>query len=171
MSQVIRLPSNIYKRLEKHAKGFDTPAAVIERLLNHFEGVDPDETSSSSMDTVGVARDSTKYDFHGHKYGKGRLVLAVVKAYVADNPDVSYEGLLATFPKKLQGSIGVINKFIAVEERYQDKKHKRHFMKPDEIVPLADCDAVVCTEWGAGNIDDFIQVARSLGYKTSPINE
>ena len=37
MSQVIRIPESIYKRLESHAKGFDTPANVIERLLNFYE--------------------------------------------------------------------------------------------------------------------------------------
>lgn len=37
MSQVIRIPKNIYTRLAKHAMGFDTPVNVIERLLNHYE--------------------------------------------------------------------------------------------------------------------------------------
>jgi hypothetical protein len=37
MSQVIRIPSDIYKRLEAYAVGFDTPAGVIERLLNFYE--------------------------------------------------------------------------------------------------------------------------------------
>jgi len=40
MSQVIRIPESIYTRLSRHAKGFDTPANVIERLLNHYEGSD-----------------------------------------------------------------------------------------------------------------------------------
>lgn len=39
MSHVIRIPSNIYSRLEQHAKGFDTPANIIEKLLNYYEGV------------------------------------------------------------------------------------------------------------------------------------
>jgi hypothetical protein len=37
MSQVVRIPANIYSRLERHARGFDTPVNVIERLLNHYE--------------------------------------------------------------------------------------------------------------------------------------
>lgn len=45
MSQVIRISSNIYSRLEQHAEGFDTPANVIEKLLNYFEGVN--ETNST----------------------------------------------------------------------------------------------------------------------------
>ena len=34
MSQVIRIPESLYKRLESFASGFDTPANVIERLLD-----------------------------------------------------------------------------------------------------------------------------------------
>lgn len=37
MSQVVRIPSDTYKRLESYAVGFDTPASVIERLLDFYE--------------------------------------------------------------------------------------------------------------------------------------
>jgi len=37
MSQVVRIPQNLYVRLEKHARGFDSPANVIERILNYYE--------------------------------------------------------------------------------------------------------------------------------------
>lgn len=37
MPSVVRISSALYKRLESHAKGFDTPASVIERILNDYE--------------------------------------------------------------------------------------------------------------------------------------
>ena len=37
MSQVIRIPQNIYKRLERHSIGFESPIQVIEKLLNFYE--------------------------------------------------------------------------------------------------------------------------------------
>jgi len=37
MSKVIRISDNLYQRLSFHAKGFDTPASVIERLLDFYE--------------------------------------------------------------------------------------------------------------------------------------
>ena len=37
---IIRISDNLHKRLENHAVGFDTPANVIERLLNQIEGID-----------------------------------------------------------------------------------------------------------------------------------
>lgn len=37
MSQVIRIPDSILKRLEKYAVGFDTPGRVIGRILDFYE--------------------------------------------------------------------------------------------------------------------------------------
>jgi hypothetical protein len=36
MSPVVRIPDSTYKRLESQATGFDTPANVIERLLDYY---------------------------------------------------------------------------------------------------------------------------------------
>ncbi len=40
MSQVIRISDQLFKRLEKYAQGFDTPAKVIEKILDEYEGVE-----------------------------------------------------------------------------------------------------------------------------------
>jgi hypothetical protein len=45
MSQVIRIPDDLYRRLERHANGFDTPASVIKRILDHFEGASKSSTT------------------------------------------------------------------------------------------------------------------------------
>ena len=42
MSQVIRISDELYKRLEAHASGFDTPSNVIENILNIYEEQNPD---------------------------------------------------------------------------------------------------------------------------------
>ncbi|RKZ79971.1 MAG: hypothetical protein DRQ35_03200 [Gammaproteobacteria bacterium] len=42
MSQVIRISDSLYKRLEVHASGFDTPSNVIETILNAYEAMNPD---------------------------------------------------------------------------------------------------------------------------------
>ena len=41
MPPVIRISESLYQRLSAHAQGFDTPANVIERLLDQVEGVSP----------------------------------------------------------------------------------------------------------------------------------
>ncbi|EOV6289358.1 hypothetical protein ACN93C_004582 [Vibrio parahaemolyticus] len=40
MSQVIRISDEIYRRLESHAVGFDTPQNIIEKLLDFYEDND-----------------------------------------------------------------------------------------------------------------------------------
>ena len=164
MSQVIRIPSNIYKRLEEHASGFDTPANVIERLLNHYEGLE--HTVLSIQDEiVSSKRSASKYTFGNNLFGKGRLVLAIVKTYVSNNPDTSFDKLQGLFPKHLQGSNGVFSLYTDAQDIYERTGHKRHFIKPDEIIKLSDCEITVSTEWGKGNIDNIIAAAQSLGYE------
>lgn len=162
MSPVVRIPEELYSRLEQHAKGFDTPANVIETLLNHFEGIEQNISNTPLPLDTKRKRDTTKYFFNNHQYGKGKLVLAVVKEYIASNPQMTFDILVQVFPKSLQGSIGVFDELNAVKKKYKDKSHKRHFMK--DIVNLNDCNIVICTEWGVDNINNFIMQAESKGY-------
>ncbi|MCC2605153.1 hypothetical protein [Planctobacterium marinum] len=163
MSHVIRVPSTVYSRLENLAQGFDTPVNVIERLLNHYEGVDHETYVKEK--SAPKSRDNTKYLFNGKKLAKNRLVLAVVKQYVADNPGIGFNKLSLTFPKKLEGgSHGVFNKLDYVSNKYEGKKDKRHFMKEDEVINLIDGSIVVCDQWTLDNLTNFIEKARKLGY-------
>ncbi len=170
MSQVIRIPSDVYARLEQHAEGFDTPANVIERLLNHYEGNSQASSTKKLVPRSSNGKDKTKYHFNEQIYGKGRLVLAVVEKYVSEHPDIDIEDLTLAFPKKLQGSIGVFNELEYVKNKYAGKNNKRHFLKPDEIIKINGNEIVVCTEWGAGNIEYFVQQAEALGYIITPTN-
>ena len=166
MSQVIRVPLKIYERLEQHANGFDTPANVIERLLNFYDGIE-NTTSSDEGDVVKSKRNISKYTFENNPYGKGRLVLAVVKSYVSNKLGTSFNDLQELFPKHLQGSSCVFNLYSDAQDVYERTGHKRHFIKSDEIIKLSDCEIAVSTEWGKGNIDDFIAATQSLGYEIS----
>jgi len=178
MSQVIRIPPEIFSRLEKLAKGFDTPISVIERLLDHSENCDnvptikaSKEQSHSGMQKPSAIerpfnrRDTTKYTFNNYTYGKGRLVLAVVQDYVASHPGTPFDELRTVFPKYLQGSSGVFCELAKAQDIYTRTGHKRHYLNPNEVVKLSDATIAVCTQWGAGNIDGFVKEARSLGYE------
>jgi hypothetical protein len=52
MAPVIRVSGTLFSRLECHAEGFDTPAAVIERILNVYEGVDASSEQSSEPEML-----------------------------------------------------------------------------------------------------------------------
>jgi len=48
MSPVIRISDELYTRLESHAVGFDTPSALIERLLDKCDGINKPMSKASS---------------------------------------------------------------------------------------------------------------------------
>lgn len=107
-------------------------------------------------------RDTTKYILDGKRYGKNRLVLAVVKKYMEQNPNVSSGKLMLVFDKSLQGALGVIRTLQDVKDSYSDYE-RRFFCQPDEIIHTATEDCVVCTQWSKFNIDSIIARAKELG--------
>ncbi|MDQ7005307.1 MAG: hypothetical protein Q9N67_10480 [Ghiorsea sp.] len=165
MSQIIEIPQDLYIRLGNHAKVFETPAQVIERLLGHYENKNiVGNKPLKSLNKKGK-KDITKYTFNHNTYGKGRLVHAIIKSYINDN-NPSLEKLSELFPKHLQGSIGVFNKITFIQQKYAHKDLKRHYVKPDELLVLNDGTTIaICDQWGIGNIDLFINQAISLGYQ------
>ena len=113
------------------------------------------------------AKDYTRYNFEGDIYWKNRLVLAVVSAYVRDNPEVTIDLLRSQFPDELQGSYGVIQEAELIKSDL--KKSQRFFIKDDEILELPDeqTKVVVCNQWGIDNIISFIDRAKKLGFEIS----
>ena len=113
---------------------------------------------------IGIrGQDTTKYIFNNRKYGKGKLVLAVVQQYMKDNPTTTANLLTTVFPKGLQGSIGVVKLVRDTPTNCQDP-HKRFFLDETSIIHTATEDCAVCSQWGIGNINGFINRAKELGY-------
>lgn len=141
---------------------------LLSEVLGELEGIDPAalEKVTSSL------KDDSRYEFEKNEYGKGQLVLAVVKQYVIDNPMVTCTDLQVAFPKNLQGSKGVLS--LATDVKDTDKGiggKKRYFTRANEIVVLASGEQVlVCREWGISNIDKFIQHAiNNLHYSIKKV--
>lgn len=112
------------------------------------------------------SKDLSQYTFNSKSYGKGRLVLAVVKDYVDKNPKITLEKLKEIFPDKLQGSSGVFaTKADALPAN--NGGYMRYFNKDEELVLLDDEVIAVSNQWGVRNIDKFLSAARNLGFKIS----
>lgn len=119
-----------------------------------------EKSFSEIEEAVKGKKDTTKYNFKENKnLGKGRLVLAVVKDYVENNPDISFEKLLLVFPSELRSVYGVFAKTEEIEEKHQ----VRYFMKDADRIALSDSTIVVCNQWGIGNIEPFLEVCKKLG--------
>lgn len=122
----------------------------------------PEDETYSSGSTDSAGRDTTKYILDGRKYGKNRLVLAVVKKYMESNPNTTADELLEIFDKSLQGSLGVVRILSEVKANYTDYK-TRFFTLPDELIKTATEDCAVCSQWGIGNIGNILSRAKQLG--------
>ena len=116
--------------------------------------------------------DTSKYSIDGQEWlGKGRLVLAVIKKYVKDNPGVSYGQLTNAFPPSVRGlkrttRWGCFVPSREARELYVNTGIKRHFLKEDELIVLANGEEIaVSSQWGIGNIGPFLARARELGFK------
>ena len=98
-------------------------------------------------------------------YVKRRFVLEVVKHYIKDHPNINYVELEKVFPSNLHSkALGVIRTLIEVQEKiksHPDLK-KRYFLKPDEVILLADgTKIVVNNQWGT-LFPRFLEAAKKL---------
>jgi hypothetical protein len=64
-------------------------------------------TTDTFFKNTSNSKDITKYKFNGETFGKGRLVLAVMKHHIELNPELTYAELEKQIPKHNQGSLGV----------------------------------------------------------------
>lgn len=134
-------------------------------VLKDDENIDEQERENmdSMISTIcnKSGNDYSKYLFKGNKYGKSRLVQAVVKEYVTSKR-ITFEELKKTFSDNIQGSIGVVQ----TVEYAENKDPNRYFMKSEEILLTSDnVKFVVSNQWGKGNIERFIEVAINIGYE------
>lgn len=138
----------------------ESEVTLLKQMLsqeeNDFEYIDKEDSILSS-----TTRDTTKYILDGKRYGKNRLVLAVVRKYIESHPDISASQLMSVFDQSLQGSLGVIRTLNDVKNSYVDYE-RRFFCKPTEIIHTTTEDCVVCTQWGKFNIGNLIARAKHL---------
>lgn len=129
--------------------------------------VNEEEPLIAGTTTVAAtSRDSTKYLFEKQTYGKGRLVVAVLKKFVSDNPSTTYKQLADKFPPSLMKRYSVFEEISKAKELSGTRD--RYFFKTEDEITLGDHKkVVVCSQWTAPLINGFIKVATSkeIGYK------
>jgi len=157
--------------------------AVVEFVFHYMDrkrrkdAVDADRTLDALEACVEderlKAKDLTYYTINGEgKYQKNRLVLEVIRKYVQEREHISYEELQLVFPKTIRGLKredsfwGCFNLEKDATKLFCDTGHRRHFLDPSELIHLGDGQVIaVSTQWGRGNIENFIGRARELGFR------
>jgi hypothetical protein len=143
---------------------FPIAAITIERFIS---GGDVFVTSDVYF-KQNPGKDFSKYKFGGKIYGKGKLVLAVMKEFIENRNNVTFAELERDWPWQIQGTkkIGVFANLEVAHEIYESWKYKRHYLNPEQIIELSDGIAIaVSNQWGVDNIDQFIDKARHYGFK------
>lgn len=147
----------------------------VDELKNEARTIPKSNTSSAKsmfanykVNRTRQAKDSQQYLFNGMPYGKGRLVLEVVRKYAADNPSTTADELEIIFDGSIQGSIGVVRKFNELSKFSSDPQN-RFFLSQDDIIQTATDECAVCNQWSVYNIDKFIDRARELGFTIEKI--
>lgn len=111
-----------------------------------------------ALTSLSTGKDYTKYIFNGQKYGKNRLVLAVLKDFKDKNPGITYKEIQLEFPNTLQGT-----ETLTTEALAKQKRDRRNFIKKNELIRLSDETIAISTEWGLGNINRFIDHCKEKG--------
>ena len=157
---------NTLKRLVKEATIVEYDENGIKTYsLSVTEDVELNLTPQQQEETgiTSKGRDNSKFKFNGHEYGKGPLVHAIVSQYVTDNKGTTYKKLKEVFPDDLLKRFGI----------FQDEntalqiapKGGRYFSKPEQVIKLKDRSVIVCNQFTLANIQPFLKVAKTLGYK------
>ncbi len=152
---------------EKITKGYSTSdgTPIFALTIKRFRGSDGSVfVITDTFFNKNKTQDTTKYLFEGKEYGKGRLVLAILKDYCSKNNKITYAELDQAFPKKCQGSSGVFAILDEANAVFASTGRKRHFLKPEEVIEIGDATIAVSNQWGIGNINRFIACANKVGY-------
>ena len=159
------ISADLREKIERgHLINGSIPLAAL--TLSRYRGGDGNiyVITDTYFHNVSQKFDRTQYHFNENVFGKNRLVLAVLKRHVENNPDITFSQLEKSFPKKLQGTYGCFGAYVQAQQIYASKGRKRHFLDPEDLIELNDERIAVCTEWGINNIGPFIKLALELGH-------
>lgn len=127
----------------------------------------PVPISLSSEDLKG----KVKLSLNGKgKYTKREMVLQIVKEYVRQFPDTTFEELRATFSRDYLQRFAQ-NEFLqqdiekARNWKEQGEDHPHYFLDDKDIIISGDgIPFVVCVEWDKNNIVNVLGIAQALGW-------
>lgn len=134
---------------------------TIPKVIDSIEVFEYKHKNKSNLDY-------TRYLFNGKgNYGKGRLSLEIVKQFVQDNPNLTYNQLKHTIPLPILS----FDEIQLWKQTTKDQsKNKRWFEEKDDLMVSYDRIIFAFTnQIGSGNIGKIIDFGRRQGYSIEPI--
>lgn len=115
------------------------------------------------------SKDYTQYLFDGETYNKRRLVLAIVRKWIAENNPKSLKDIYKVFPESAPHGRFIVTVDVA-KEQYSSSGIARYFTKDDEIIEMPDGQKyAVINQWGKGSLAEFLVEAKKAGYEVEQI--
>jgi len=153
------------KLLEKITDGslkIDNVIPVAAIIINRYRSDDGQIFISTDTYFKNNQRnmDRSKYKFNNMNLGKGRLSYEIVKKYILDHSNITYNELEEIFPKSIQGNHGVFTTLENAQDIYSRYGYKRHFLNEEDILFVGNVKIAICSQWGIGNIDNIIKLAK-----------
>lgn len=118
------------------------------------------------------SKDYTRYLFNNEEFNKRKLVLAIIKKWIIENSPQSLNELTSVFPQSLHGGKLFVTENEAQEVSLRQNGKRRHFLENEDIICFPDTTQyAVSNQWGKGNLVNFINHARNLGFQIEEIEE
>lgn len=168
--------SNSEKFLLSKINQLEQKVFELEQRIQRVEGSIKTYTQvslfeSTTGENVKTNTRTEKYLFDGKVYKKSKLVLAVIKKYVENNPNITAEELEREFSSREfnLSTFSCVKEVSSIPEK-QLNPVKRYYTDEDSIITLVDgTQMAVCTQWGS-NIGLFIEFVKRYGVEIIKIN-
>ena len=145
---------------------------------NQLQNLDKEQTTvPKDLQPTGVVEykpkkknnlDHTRYLFNGKgNYGKGRLSLEIVKQFVQDNPNLTYNQLKDTIPLPIYSFDEIQLWKQTTKDQHKDTRWFED--KTDLMVSYDGITFAFTTQIGSGNIGKIVEFGRRQGYSIEPI--
>jgi hypothetical protein len=154
---------------KKGGKATAAKEVALEEVVKQEPGEIPVEGEQFGTATKGKGRNNDKYKIAGDNtlYGKGRIVQAAVRKYVAEHPKVTHKQLKEVFPDELLARFGVFQDENGANN-LASAGRQRYFMGENDGIRLGDKKIVyVCSQLTAKNIVPILDACKKAGIKIS----
>ncbi len=150
----------------KNGYKFDNKIPIAGIVLNRYRNEDNNifVISDTYFSFKYSTKDYSKFIFKSKILNKAQLVNEVVKAYVEDNPQITFSELKRKFPDEYQKRYGIFEKYSIAHDKYLESGYKRYYIKDSQIINLSNEKIATCNQWNAYRIKEFIKLAKRLGY-------
>ena len=152
------------ERLVEDGEGKEATFSVKPEATPTTEEPVVEETEPVVTEKLKKGRNNDKYQFNGNAYGKGKLVLEVVRQFVNGHPKVNFKNLKEVFPDTLLNRFGIFQEESAA--RNLSGTRDRYFFQDEHQIKLSDKKViVVCNQFTSDNIIPFLAAAKKAGFK------